>query len=59
MMQTKNRAATAGLGSRNLLKSNGSDEMQNEGINYITDDFLQVLEEHRKVCEKEGKLNEA
>jgi len=41
------------------LKSNGSDEMQNEGINYITDDFLQVLEEHRKVCEKEGKLNEA
>lgn len=27
--------------------------------NFITDDFLQVLEEHRKVCEKEGKLNEA
>lgn len=26
---------------------------------FITDDFLQVLEEHRKVCEKEGKLNEA
>ena len=26
---------------------------------YITDDFLQVLDEHRKVCEREGKLNEA
>jgi hypothetical protein len=26
---------------------------------FITDDFLQVLEEHRKVCEKEGRLNEA
>lgn len=27
--------------------------------NFITDDFLQVLEEHRKICEKEGKLDEA
>lgn len=26
---------------------------------FITDDFLQVLEEHRKVCEKEGRLDEA
>lgn len=26
---------------------------------FITDDFLQVLDEHRKICEKEGKLNEA
>ena len=26
---------------------------------FITDDFLQVLDEHRKVCEREGKLNEA
>ena len=25
----------------------------------VTDDFLQVLEEHRKICEKEGKLDEA
>ena len=26
---------------------------------FITDDFLQVLDEHRKICEKEGKLDEA
>ena len=25
----------------------------------VTDDFLQVLDEHRKICEKEGKLDEA
>ena len=25
----------------------------------VTDDFLQVLEEHRKICEKEGKFDEA
>ena len=25
----------------------------------VTYDFLQVLEEHRKICEKEGKLDEA
>lgn len=36
-----------------------------EGVNpqlgslYVTDDFLQVLEEHRKICEKEGKFDEA
>lgn len=29
------------------------------GGEFITDDFLQVLEEHRKVCEREGKLDEA
>jgi hypothetical protein len=39
-MQTKNRAATAGFGSRNLLQNNESDGNQNDGINYITDDFL-------------------
>ena len=27
--------------------------------NFINDDFLQVLEEHRKTCEREGKLSEA
>jgi hypothetical protein len=26
---------------------------------YISEDFLQVLEEHRKVCEKEGRFMEA
>ena len=25
----------------------------------INDDFLQVLEEHRKICEREGNLDEA
>ena len=25
----------------------------------VTDDFLQVLDEHRKICEKQGKLDEA
>jgi hypothetical protein len=27
--------------------------------NFINDEFLQVLEEHRKTCEREGKLSEA
>ena len=26
---------------------------------FIADDFLQVLEVHRKICEREGKLDEA
>ena len=26
---------------------------------YISEDFLSVLEEHRKICEKEGKFHEA
>ncbi len=26
---------------------------------YISEDFLQVLEEHRKLCEREGKFHEA
>ena len=33
--------------------------MATESGEFITDDFLQVLEEHRKVCEREGKLDEA
>lgn len=35
------------------------DQNEPDISHFITDDFLQVLEEHRKVCEKEGKLNEA
>ena len=34
----------------------------NEGLNpadYISEDFLQVLEEHRRLCEREGKFEEA
>ena len=34
-------------------------EDEGDVAHFITDDFLQVLEEHRKVCEKEGKLTEA
>lgn len=39
-----------------LAKGN---EDEGDVAHFITDDFLQVLEEHRKVCEKEGKLTEA
>lgn len=39
------------------MKSNQQNEP--DISHFITDDFLQVLEEHRKVCEKEGKLDEA
>ena len=39
-----------------MMKSNQQNEP--DISHFITDDFLQVLEEHRKVCEKEGKLDE-
>ena len=32
---------------------------KNQQMLVVTDDFLQVLDEHRKICEKEGKLDEA
>lgn len=37
----------------------GADDPEPDISHFITDDFLQVLEEHRKVCEKEGRLDEA
>ncbi len=50
----------------NLISQNEEDSSQPQGDNgpqnpatFITDDFLQVLDEHRKICEKEGKLDEA
>jgi len=40
-------------------ETNENGEEPSDPANFITEDFLQVLEEHRKICEKEGKLDEA
>lgn len=40
------------------MENNQAEDQKTKDMagNFLSEDFLQILEEHRKNCEKEGKL---
>ncbi len=52
-------AVPGGFNSTQPLSTGVHSDLNPAMADYISEDFLQVLEEHRKLCEKEGKFQEA
>jgi len=52
-------AGPSGFNNTQPLSTGVQSELNPVMADYISEDFLQVLEEHRKLCEREGKFHEA